>query len=145
MAPVTVESTGTINAIDVTSVESTTILTAEQIAKINQGEAASEMAERREAEASARASYDREKTAARAAMADSTAAAAQARNQASGFAGDPDKAEADFQRRPSDWLDHIRQLRDRGDDTAARTSLKDFRKRYPDYVIPSDLTRLLEP
>lgn len=142
---VTAQGNGAINAIDVSSVESTTILTAEQIAKLPQDEAAKAAAGRREAEASARASGDaHERSAAQGAMADSAAAPAPAQIGLNGFAVDPAKAEADFQRRPSTWLAHIRELRDRGDDPAARASLQDFRKRYPDYLIPTDLTLLLE-
>jgi len=140
---VTVQSQGAINAIDVSAAESTTILTAEQAADIARAEAAGAAAADREEAATARASTDaRQRANAQAAVAD---AAAPAERRASAFAGDPAKAEADFQRRPSEWLNHIRALRDRGDDVAARSSLRDFRKRHPDYLIPSDLTVLLEP
>ncbi len=143
---VTVQGSGAINAIDVSSAESTTILTAEQMANIARTEAAGAAAAEREDAASARASADsRQRANADAAMVDAAAPAAAAERRASGLAADPAKAEADFQRRPSEWLNHIRALRDRGDDVAARASLRDFRKRHPDYLIPSDLTVLLEP
>jgi len=45
--------------------------------------------------------------------------------------------------KPSNWLAHIRQLRDQNQSAEAKASLVQFHKRYPDFVIPSDLAPLL--
>lgn len=52
-------------------------------------------------------------------------------------------AKADYRGKPANWLAHIRQLRDAEDLAGARESLRNFKKRYPDYVIPTDLAPLL--
>ena len=44
---------------------------------------------------------------------------------------------------PANWLAHIRQLRDDSRRAEAKASLLEFHKRYPDFVIPSDLAPLL--
>lgn len=43
----------------------------------------------------------------------------------------------------ANWLAHVRQLRDDNRSAEAKTSLLEFHKRYPDFVIPSDLAPLL--
>ena len=45
--------------------------------------------------------------------------------------------------KPSTWLARIRELRDAQHHAEARTSLREFHRRYPDFVIPSDLAPLL--
>jgi hypothetical protein len=45
--------------------------------------------------------------------------------------------------RPATWLAHIRRLRDQQRRAEARASLLEFKRRYPDFVIPSDLAPLL--
>lgn len=45
--------------------------------------------------------------------------------------------------KPANWLAHIRQLRDDNRTAEAKASLLEFRQRYPDFVIPSDLAPLL--
>jgi hypothetical protein len=45
--------------------------------------------------------------------------------------------------RPATWLAHIRSLRDQQRRAEARASLLEFKRRYPDFVIPSDLAPLL--
>ena len=45
--------------------------------------------------------------------------------------------------KPATWLAHIRRLRDDDRPAEARASLLEFRERYPNFVIPSDLAPLL--
>jgi hypothetical protein len=45
--------------------------------------------------------------------------------------------------KPANWLAHVRQLRDENRTIEASASLREFHKRYPDFVIPSDLAPLL--
>jgi hypothetical protein len=45
--------------------------------------------------------------------------------------------------KPATWLAHIRSLRDQQRRAEARASLLEFNRRYPDFVIPSDLAPLL--
>lgn len=45
--------------------------------------------------------------------------------------------------KPANWLAEIRELRDARRTAEARQSLLEFRRRYPAYVIPSDLAPLL--
>jgi hypothetical protein len=52
------------------------------------------------------------------------------------------KAEADT-RKPGTWLADIRKLRDQGHIQEARASLVEFRKKYPKWVVPTDLAPLL--
>jgi len=42
------------------------------------------------------------------------------------------------------WLDRIRELRDAGELEAARDSLREYRRRYPDQALPDDLDGLLD-
>ena len=42
------------------------------------------------------------------------------------------------------WLDRIRELRDAGELEAARESLREYRRRYPDQPLPDDLDGLLD-
>ena len=51
------------------------------------------------------------------------------------------KSEADT-RKPGTWLADIRKLRDQGRLEEARASLVEFRKKYPKWVIPTDLAPL---
>jgi Meckel syndrome type 1 protein len=46
-------------------------------------------------------------------------------------------------RKPMTWLTEIRSLRDRGRIEEARAALIEFRKKYPKWVIPTDLAPLL--
>jgi hypothetical protein len=41
---------------------------------------------------------------------------------------------------PESWIEHIRELRRTGKSVEAASELKNFRARYPDYVLPPDLT-----
>lgn len=45
--------------------------------------------------------------------------------------------------KPATWLAHVRRLRDQQRPAEARASLLEFQRRYPDFVIPSDLAPLL--
>lgn len=45
----------------------------------------------------------------------------------------------------NDWLKRIRELMAQGDRDGARSSLQEYRTRYPDATIPSDLQPLLAP
>ena len=44
-------------------------------------------------------------------------------------------------RTPEAWLEDIRRLKAQGRDAEAAAELAEFRKRYPDYVLPADLAR----
>jgi hypothetical protein len=46
-------------------------------------------------------------------------------------------------RKPGTWLADIRKLRDAGKIGEARASLVEFRKKYPKWVVPTDLAPLL--
>lgn len=43
----------------------------------------------------------------------------------------------------NDWLKRIRELMAQGDHDGARSSLQEYRARYPDVAIPADLQPLL--
>ena len=45
----------------------------------------------------------------------------------------------------TDWLKRIRELMAQGDRTGARSSLQEYKTRYPDATIPADLQPLLAP
>ena len=45
----------------------------------------------------------------------------------------------------NDWLKRIRELMAQGDRDGARSSLLEYKTRYPDATIPSDLQPLLAP
>ncbi len=137
---VTAQATGTVNAIDVTSVESTTILTAEQLSKIDAAAAAAANAEsdRKQARRLAPPAAD-------AGAAAERADEARSERESQSYARESAKAVTDFRGRPATWLAHIRELRDSGQLSQARDDLAQFRKRYPDFVVPSDLTVLQEP
>jgi hypothetical protein len=47
-------------------------------------------------------------------------------------------------RKPATWLTEIRSLRDQGRIEKARAALIEFRKKYPKWVIPTDLAPLLK-
>ena len=49
----------------------------------------------------------------------------------------------DSNRKPATWLADIRKLRDQGRLDEARASLVEFRKKYPKWVVPTDLAPLL--
>jgi hypothetical protein len=40
---------------------------------------------------------------------------------------------------PVQWIERIRELRRKGQSAEAEASLRAFRERYPDYVLPADL------
>lgn len=124
-ADVEVVGSGVINPIDVESVESTTVLTAEQIARKQ---------EQREAGA-ASANQARERAAAKA--------------RAEPQFAEPDEevvppATADSPAVRDAWLQRIRELVRDGQLDAARESLKAFRTRYPGHAIPDDLHAIEE-
>ena len=54
-------------------------------------------------------------------------------------AGDEPPATADEPAVQAAWLARIRTLRANGDDAAARDSLAEYRRRYPDAPLPADL------
>ena len=69
-----------------------------------------------------------------------------ARDDAGAAAGalarsEPAKTEAPL-RKPGTWLADIRKLRDEGKIEEARASLVEFRKKYPKWVVPTDLAPL---
>lgn len=74
---------------------------------------------------------------------DSTSAARQSRAQAELGAGAAAPEPESLPMAPANWLQHIRRLRDGDQLEEARTSLVQFRKRYPNFVVPSDLAPLL--
>ena len=43
------------------------------------------------------------------------------------------------ERTPEKWLEDIRKLRTEGKATEVERELAEFRKRYPDYILPEDL------
>jgi hypothetical protein len=43
------------------------------------------------------------------------------------------------ERTPEKWLDDIRKLKTEGKATEAERELGEFKKRYPDYILPEDL------
>ena len=45
----------------------------------------------------------------------------------------------------NDWLKRIRELMTQGDRDGARSSLQEYKARYPDAAIPADLQPLLAP
>lgn len=102
------------------------------------------------AEAEGRAGEDKEQYAAKAAAAQSAAAAAEptrsrderadldAASAVGGLAGP--RAAAPM--KPASWIAEIRRLRDAGQIEAARARLVEFRRAYPQWVIPTDLAPL---
>lgn len=115
------EAAAQISGIDVASAESSTIHTAEQIGKVE--------SRQRKAADSNLAARD---------------AAAGAREQSvdlAGAAAPPAAAAASM--KPATWLAQVRQLLAANRTEEARASLKRFRKRYPNYVVPADLAPLL--
>ena len=54
-------------------------------------------------------------------------------------------AKADTPQVQQAWLERIRALLARGEITAAQSSLAEFRRRYPGYLLPDDLARLAPP
>lgn len=135
---VTARATGSINAIDVSSAESPTILSAEQAQKLDKQQASSNSASAKPSDAvTVSGSLSEE--------ANSPAALGRSEREAQSAAGNSAKAESDFRGRPVTWLAHIRRLRDDGDIANARESLGEFRKRYPEFAVPSDLLVLMGP
>jgi len=57
---------------------------------------------------------------------------------AGGFASPLAVSEAK-ERTPEKWLEDIRKLRTEGKTTEVERELAEFRKRYPDYILPEDL------
>lgn len=115
------EAAPRISAIDAASMESTTILTAEQIGKVD--------ARQRKAADANLAARD---------------AAGSAREQSIGVAGSAAPAtSASGPMKPATWLAHVRQLLAFNRTEEARASLKLFHKRYPNFVVPADLAPLL--
>lgn len=115
------EAAPQISGIDVASVESTTILTAEQFGKVE--------ARQRQAGDANLAARD---------------AAGGAREQSVGVAGSAaPSAAATGPMKPATWLAQVRQLLAANRTEEARASLKLFHKRYPNYVVPADLAPLL--
>jgi type IV secretory pathway VirB10-like protein len=53
-------------------------------------------------------------------------------------------APKDYQADPGTWLAHVRALAAKGDSEAARDSLVQFTKHYPNYPVPDDLTPVLK-
>jgi hypothetical protein len=70
------------------------------------------------------------------------APAAQSGGSLNSAANSPASASARSMK-PSTWLARVRELRDQQRLPEARASLREFRRRYPDFVIPSDLAPLL--
>lgn len=90
------------------------------------------------------------KTASQAKPAAQTDTAATARDyDTAGFSTDAidqePPAKADTPEVQRAWLQRIRALLARGEITAAQSSLAEFRRRYPGYVLPDDLARLAPP
>lgn len=115
------EAAPQISGIDVASVESTTTLATEQLGKIE--------SRQRKAADSNLAAQD---------------AAGSARAQSADFAGlvAPSTSPAGPMK-PATWLAQVRRLLAANRTDEARTSLKLFHKRYPNYVVPADLAPLL--
>jgi len=44
-------------------------------------------------------------------------------------------------RSPEEWIAEIRRLKTDGREADAAAELAEFRRRYPDYVLPTDLAR----
>lgn len=94
---------------------------------------AQDFAESRESAASEMAERDR--TAASAAVADAAQANASQKSAALALEAAPQT--------PAAWLARVRRLHAADRIEEARTSLREFRKQYPEHVIPSDLAPLL--
>jgi hypothetical protein len=115
------EAAAQVSGIDAASVESTTILTAEQVGKLE--------ARQRKASDSNLAARD---------------AVGGAREQSVDIAGSAAPAtSAPGPMKPATWLAQVRQLLAANRTEEARASLKLFHKRYPNYVVPADLAPLL--
>jgi len=85
-------------------------------------------------------------SAASAAPAAKAAAESQLSQRAAGAAAEADASavtSGSGPMKPANWLAHIRRLLDEDRTTEAKASLLEFRKIYPDFVIPSDLAPLL--
>ena len=113
-----------VNAIDIASVESTTILTAEQVAKLPVEERAREQAD-----------------AAQRAEAEATAGVLS--RQAQAKAADAAAPSGNGAMTPARWLADIRALRDAHRRAEAADSLRRFHQYYPQYAIPADLLPLM--
>ena len=124
---------GNINAIDVSSVESTTVLTAEQIAKTD-------------APARQRAELARDAAAAKASQpAPASSAALGAAGRSDAYKEDAQqRVQADAKRYPESWLLKIRTRVKEGDMAGARASLALFVAKYPKHPVPDDLKPLLK-
>jgi len=49
--------------------------------------------------------------------------------------------ESPLARSPEEWIVEIRRLKAEGRESDATAELAEFRRRYPDYVLPTDLAR----
>lgn len=139
VADVEVVGSGSINAIDVSSAESTTVLSAEQIAKV-------EGAERQRAEPARDAAAAKAAGAAQPAPASNAALGAAATARADAVKEDlQQRVQADTRRYPESWLLKIRARLHEGDRAGARESLRLFVAKYPKHPVPDDLKPLLKP
>jgi Meckel syndrome type 1 protein len=122
-----------ITPVDASSVESTTVFSQEQKAR-------AEIREREAGYAAKAATAPAPVAAEAAAGADSASGGAQA-NALGGLAAAPRQEAAPM--KPANWLQEIRRLRDAGRIAEARARLVEFRRAYPNWVIPTDLAPLL--
>jgi hypothetical protein len=119
-----------LNAMDVQSAESTSVLTEEQ-------------KQRAEASADARereAGYAAKSAAAPPAATGGAADSDLSKVSAVGSLAAPRQQES---MKPATWLAEIRRLRDAGKLDEARARLVEFRRAYPTWVVPTDLAPLL--
>ncbi|MFT3806562.1 hypothetical protein [Arenimonas sp.] len=130
---------GVINAIDVSSAESSTILTAEQIAKI-------EGTKRQRAESARDTAAAKAAGAAQPAPASNAALGAAATQRTDASKEEVERrVQSDTRRYPESWLLKIRARLKEGDTAGARASLKLFVAKYPKHQVPDDLKPLLHP
>ncbi len=137
-APVTAQATGSVDGFARARVESSGILNADQGPKADKAQASSNSA-------SAKPSDSVIVSGSLSEYASSRAQQTEPEREAQSASSNSAKAELDFRGRPVTWLAHIRRLRDDGDVANARASLGEFRKRFPDFAVPSDLLVLMDP
>lgn len=125
---------GAVNPIDVSSVESTTVLTAEQIAKVDS--AKRQRAEQARDAAAAKASQP--------APASSAALGAAATRADADKEAVEKRVQSDTRRYPESWLLKIRARLKEGDRAGAQESLRLFVAKYPKHAVPDDLKPLLK-
>lgn len=137
VAEAEVVGSGSINAIDVQSVESTTVLSQEQVAKA--GALARQRAEPARDAAAAKAA------AAQPAPASNAALGAAATARADAYTEEVrQRVQTDTRRYPESWLLKVRTRLKEGDRAGARESLRLFVAKYPTYPVPDDLKPLLK-